>query len=170
MNDKNSISFETLNLFPANRREHANSLNIFPAKLKYYTVYGIGGLNNMEHGNAAGPIICITFLKTKSATLSIARLQPATQEEVAHTVVPGECNRMNTTTLDRLLRVRSEGPEDFPRIKAATRWSRAWKSLCNLSTSLLPPTPHPPIPQIPPTHPAISTHYQTCSCHGTYQL
>ena len=36
------------------------------------SIYGIGGLlNNMEHGNAAGPIICITFLKTKSATLSI---------------------------------------------------------------------------------------------------
>ena len=34
----NSISFEMLNLFPANRQEHANSLNIFPAKLKYYTV------------------------------------------------------------------------------------------------------------------------------------
>lgn len=36
-------------------------------------------------------------------------------------------NRMNTTTLDRLLRVRIEGPEDFPHIEAATRWSRAKK-------------------------------------------
>jgi hypothetical protein len=33
----------------------------------------------------------------------------------------------NTTTLDRLLRVRIEGPEDFPHIEAATRWSRAKK-------------------------------------------
>ena len=36
-------------------------------------------------------------------------------------------NRMNTTTLDRLLRIRIEGPEDFPHIEAATRWSRAKK-------------------------------------------
>ena len=36
-------------------------------------------------------------------------------------------NRMNTTTLDRILRVRIEGPEDFPHIEAATRWSHAKK-------------------------------------------
>ena len=36
--------------------------------------------------------------------------------------------RMNTTTLDRLLRVKIEGPEDFPHIEAATRWSRAKKT------------------------------------------
>ena len=29
--------------------------------------------------------------------------------------------------LDRLLRVQIEGPEDFPHIEAATRWSRAKK-------------------------------------------
>ena len=34
------------------------------------------------------------------------------------------CNRMNTTTLDRLLRVRIEGPEDFRHIQAVSRWSR----------------------------------------------
>ena len=36
-------------------------------------------------------------------------------------------NRMNTTTLDRLLRIRIEGPEDFPHTEAATRWARAKK-------------------------------------------
>ena len=50
------------------------------------SIYGVGSLlNNIEFGTVAGPIVCITLFKKKSATLSIARLRSTTPEEVEGT-------------------------------------------------------------------------------------
>lgn len=41
------------------------------------SIYGIGSLlNNLEFGDEAGPILCITMFKKKSATLSVAKRAP----------------------------------------------------------------------------------------------